>query len=460
MRILFTSLVILLLGVSLNPATAQETCSALVERALAEVGNNCGGLGRNAACYGYTRVSASFTQEFEAGYFSDPADIAELLTLKTIATAPLNEASGEWGVAVMNVQANLPTTLPGQSVTFLLLGDAQVENAVPPEQAFTGGTPIPVTTAAFADVHSGPARNTNLVISLPPDSPLNADAVSPDNAWLRVANDKIGGWIERSLLQPADTSTLPTLTGESYTPMQAFYFDTGLGTTSCEDAPNALLVQGPENIEVALNVNGAEVNVGSTIQLISMREAPEHILSNLTLPPRVLQRLKRNYAQPDSTGEVCKIQHLRVLSGSARLNGSDVILPAGNAAWSAYCLNRPTLPMTPTAAPTFTPTPLPTLLPSLTPSTTPDILDQPSGGGGMMEEAAEPLPAPRSSIDTMQIGSPTRDLIVSFVSEWGSFRPSTAEELESIQVFEQLPLSVLNYQIELPAPDEIISVGG
>ena len=456
MRILFTLLVMLLLGFSAAPLSAQDasTCSALVERALAEMGSNCGGLGRNAACYGYTRVSASFTQEFEPGYFNTPADVADLLTLKTIATAPLNETSGEWGVAVMNVQANLPTTLPGQSVTFLLLGDAQVENAVLPEQAFAGGTPIPVTTAGFADLHSGPARSTNLVTSLPAGAALNADAVSPDGAWVRAATDRVGGWLEIAALQPVDVSSLPAMTGEAYTPMQAFYFDTGIGTTSCQDAPNALLVQGPQSIEVALNVNGAEVNVGSTIQLISMPEAPERILNNLNLPPRVLQRLQRGYGQPDSVGEMCKIQHLRVLSGSVRLNGSDAVLPAGNAAWSAYCLNRPEL--------VLAPIPLPTLLPPLLPAPTPtlDIMDQPSGGGAdaPSESSAEPDSAPSSRLDTMQIGSPARDLIVSFVSEWGSFRPATAEELDSIQIFEKLPLDVLNYQIELPAPDEIAPV--
>jgi hypothetical protein len=455
MRILITLLVMLLLGASTAPLAAQDasTCSALVERALTEVGNNCGGLGRNAACYGYTRVSASFTQEFESGYFSDPADTAELLTLKTIATAPLNETSGEWGVAVMNVQANLPTSLPGQSVTFLLLGDAQVENAVPPEAAFAGGTPIPVTTAGFADMHSGPARNTNLVTSLPSGALLNADAVSLDGMWVRAANDQVGGWVELALLQPVDLSSLPALSADAYTPMQAFYFDTGLGTTSCQDAPNALIVQGPQSIEVALNVNGAEVNVGSTVQLISMREAPERILNNLPLPPRVVQRLQQNYAQPDSEGEVCKIQHLRVLSGSARLNGSDDILPAGNAAWSAYCLRRP-LPQT---LPTALPTQLPTLTPTL--EATRDILEEPSGGGSDTGSQSQP-PAPGSVMDTMQIGSPTRDLIVSFVSEWGSFRKATAEELDSIQILEALPLSVLNYQIDLPAVEEILPAGG
>jgi hypothetical protein len=33
-------------------------------------------------------------------------------------------------VAVLSLRANLPDTMPGQSVTFLLMGNAQIENAV------------------------------------------------------------------------------------------------------------------------------------------------------------------------------------------------------------------------------------------------------------------------------------------------------------------------------------------
>jgi hypothetical protein len=50
-------------------------------------------------------------------------------------------------------------------------------------------------------------------------------------------------------------------------PMQAFYLTTGVGNAPCNEAPqNGLLVQTPKGIgEVAFNVNGVDVQMGSTV---------------------------------------------------------------------------------------------------------------------------------------------------------------------------------------------------
>ena len=97
----------------------------------------------------------------------------------------LNEDAGVWGVAVMSLQADIPNTLPGQNVTFILFGDVMIENAASDEQ----------------------------------------------------------------------------------TPMQAFYLRTGIGDVACEEAPESgLLIQTPDGIdEVTFNVNGVDVQVGSTV---------------------------------------------------------------------------------------------------------------------------------------------------------------------------------------------------
>ncbi len=181
-------------------ATAQgsgNTCPAVVEAALSNVNRACNALGRDEACYGNTRVEATFWEPQDELIFSAPADRAPLRDLHTIATAPLNTQTGEWGLALLNLQANLPDTLPGQAVTFLLMGDASLENAVLPEE---------------------------------------------------TAEDQIG-------------------------PMQAFYFTTGLGAPTCNEAPDALIVQSTERAEVTLNINELEIRLGSTV-VFSMAEIP------------------------------------------------------------------------------------------------------------------------------------------------------------------------------------------
>lgn len=174
-------------------AAQPTTCTPLLESALAALDDNCSGIERNSACYGYNRVEATFVREdFPMGAFSEPSDIVELAEFDTIRTAPLDEVADEWGVALMRVQANLPGTLPGQNVTFVLMGDVALAN-----------------------------------------DPANA--------------------------------------GDS--PMQAFYFTSGVGNPNCVDSPNSLIVQSPAGVQVELTVNGAQVSLASTAFLTVVEDA-------------------------------------------------------------------------------------------------------------------------------------------------------------------------------------------
>jgi hypothetical protein len=88
----------------------------------------------------------------------------------------------------MRLQANLPDTLPGQNVTFLLFGNVEITNAVDP---------------------NNPDQN----------------------------------------------------------PMQVFQLSTGIGDAQCDEAPESgMLVQTPDGAEeIAFNVNGVDVSMGSTV---------------------------------------------------------------------------------------------------------------------------------------------------------------------------------------------------
>lgn len=408
-------------GLTTPSARAQDdSCSALVARALQAVDLNCGQLGRNSACYGYNRVSANFAADVPSDFFDAPADIAELLMLRGLVTTPLDTVNDTWGVAVIRAQANLPSTLPGQAVTFLLMGGAQVEDTVAPEDVFVPGAILPVTTAAETDMHSGANVNTTRIARIPVGTPLNADAVSADGVWVRAATNFVGGWLPASALAPVDLAGLSVMPDAPSAPMQAFTFETRLDALTCADAPNTILVQGPQGFEITLNVNGAEINVNSTVQLISMPEAPERILNTLPLPPDIIARLRDSYGEQVGD-EVCRIQHIRVINGYARLN-SGTILPAGNAAWSAYCLRQPMLePRIPA----------------------PRATDSDSDSSAVVPPAA-------SAIQPLQIGATMRRQVISFISEWGSFRPVNEAEWASIGLFERLPESILNYPIKLP----------
>lgn len=247
----------------LGPALAQaNTCPELVRQALFSLGANCSTMERNSACYGFNRVNATFMDDVEEGFFSRPADRANLSLIERITTAPLDEALAYWGIAVLNVQANVPDTLPGQAVTVLLMGDSEIENAVEPIEPVA----VPVTTAG--SIYTGRNLSNNILTAVAVGTVLQADGVSEDGAWVRVQQPNGVGWIPTELLDPAvDLSGLPPVTADSETPMQAFYFRTSFNNITCTEAPSALAIRSPENIHVDLTVNGANIRLGSMVIL-------------------------------------------------------------------------------------------------------------------------------------------------------------------------------------------------
>ncbi len=219
--ILLSAFAVLTLYVTVA-AAAQGTCSTVVDQALADLSNNCGDLPRNTACYGYNHVIAAFFDNaFVPSAFNQPNDRVDLASLESITTSPLNVDTSEWGIAVLKLQADLPDALPGQAVTFLLLGDVQLKTGVVP--------------------------------------------------------------------------------GSDQNPMQAIYFTTGIADTKCSEAPDSsLIIQGPQNITVNLQVNGAKVQFGSTLL----------------------------FRSTENSSMECG-----VLDGSARVGGPDgQVIPAGFAA--------------------------------------------------------------------------------------------------------------------------------
>jgi predicted outer membrane repeat protein len=187
--------VLVIISALLVTPTHAQACDVLIEEALLAMGDNCEAMGRNRACYGYNDVETRFTRIMATDFFTRPADRADMEDIRTINTAPLSLADDRWGVAVLSLQADIPDTLPGQAVTFVLVGDASVEEAADPDYA---------------------------------------------------------------------------------SPMQAFYFRTGIGSAQCQQAPDAVVVQSPDNLTVNLRANGADIEMGSTM-----------ILRTLSNPPRL-----------------------------------------------------------------------------------------------------------------------------------------------------------------------------
>ncbi len=117
------------------PGNSNERCQALIAAALQASAQGCARLGANQACYGNTTIEAELASG-SASRFDARGDIVGIENLLSLNTSPLNPQTNDWGIAVFKLVANLPNTLPGESVTFLVFGDTSLINASGDMQAF------------------------------------------------------------------------------------------------------------------------------------------------------------------------------------------------------------------------------------------------------------------------------------------------------------------------------------
>lgn len=151
-------------------AQTASTCPDIVNLALQAADEFCTDLKRNTVCYGNVRLEATPQDDVTSFYFERIGDIAPVNHLASLRISPMNIDAGEWGVAVMALQANLPDTLPGQNVTFVLFGDVTLENATTSEQIESGAyTPMQAfyLTTGIGDSRCDEAPDSGMLVQTP-----------------------------------------------------------------------------------------------------------------------------------------------------------------------------------------------------------------------------------------------------------------------------------------------------
>jgi Bacterial SH3 domain len=266
MRIRYVFPFFIFLGILLvagAASTQDEACQALTEQVFATLAQNCSNLESNSVCYGAGGVNAVFASG--ANNIAQLGDEASVSDLQIIQSEAVDLTSGKLGAALMNLQADVPSAITDPAVTLLILGGVQVENAVSPEQAILTVPPIEVVTLLAANLRSGPSTNASVITSAKSGTTLIADALSGDKAWLRVLFEDTLAWVNRDLVgTEGDLDSLPALSADSLAPMQKFYLQAAGDSADCGGS-GMIVIQGPENIPVNLNINGAEVRLSSTM---------------------------------------------------------------------------------------------------------------------------------------------------------------------------------------------------
>src|SRR5215468_7413079 len=145
-----------------NRASATDSCSLLVNSALDVTHQLCNGTPSNQVCYGHHQVEAEPQPGFGPFRFAQVGDKLDVVGLQSLRLSPMSTTTDNWGVAWMNVEANLPGTKSVQDVTFLVLGDVQIINQV------RGTKPIEATvvTVRNVNIRQAPTLNANVLGTL------------------------------------------------------------------------------------------------------------------------------------------------------------------------------------------------------------------------------------------------------------------------------------------------------
>lgn len=115
-------------------AAQADTCPMMVETALEAVGDACNDIGRNEVCYGNNMLTVLDFDDVPVNELSEVGDSIDISGIGSITTAVFDLDIETWGVAVLVLQADLPDSLPGQNVTFVVFGDTQVTSEFIPEE--------------------------------------------------------------------------------------------------------------------------------------------------------------------------------------------------------------------------------------------------------------------------------------------------------------------------------------
>jgi len=108
-------------------AENNASCQALIDRTIQASDNYCGDTTTNTACYGNNTLKADLAPD-TSQRFAERGDIITVNNLRRLSASPLNLEQNEWGIAVFKVVANLPRSLPGETVTMVVFGNATLDN--------------------------------------------------------------------------------------------------------------------------------------------------------------------------------------------------------------------------------------------------------------------------------------------------------------------------------------------
>jgi hypothetical protein len=265
--LIFLGTLLLLSALTLSGTAQDIGTEGIFQTALATTTKNCEGLRRNEACYGHALLTAAPYPGVEEFNFDNEGDRVSLAATQSIKLSGLDAETGTWGVVLMHLRANLPSSRP-ENVTLVAFGDVELTNAVKPSTYAR----IQVRTRENVNVRYYPSLQARVIGTLESDQVVTAVERVADSSWLRVQmpNSDETGWVFTELMTIIDDVEILNISEfplDYYEPMQAFYFRSGSDNPDFTAVPESgLLIQTPEGVgEVQLLINEINIQLGSTV---------------------------------------------------------------------------------------------------------------------------------------------------------------------------------------------------
>lgn len=267
------TIVILILTTAIVTAQSAQ-CSSVIEDAIAFTDRHCSETTKNQACYGNFRLTAIPQPNVTGFLFEEAGHRVAVRKIDRLLSGPFSLPE-EWGVAMMKLQANLPNSVPNQAVTFLLFGEAEVSN-----QAIPAGVVLTGTSNVASNLRATPSTEGTIAGSVAEGAAITIDGRTESGDWIRVQQGlgEPKAWMSATLVTVDGTIddlsvVAATDTDADFTPMQAFYFQSGIATNECVDAPqDGLLIQAPGTAQtrVYFRINEVDIELGSTALIRSV----------------------------------------------------------------------------------------------------------------------------------------------------------------------------------------------
>ncbi|HEX2619209.1 MAG TPA: hypothetical protein VHL11_03650, partial [Phototrophicaceae bacterium] len=276
--------------IAVAPILAQD-CPVNLTQMMTRAIRACKELERNTACYGNGQLSIGISPVYDDPdtVFANSGDQLPIAALSMIDAGGSPVAADTWGIARLEVQANLLAEQPARSSTLWLIGDATIQNLVPPLPELTA------TAIGTLNLRVSAATDADIIQQLTLRQKAIANGRTSDNRWLRVfvPRTETIAWASMEVIElNGDINTLDVVTPETsfYRPFQIINLTSGTSDSPCGGVPDSgLLIQTPNEIQkVVFIVNGATLYLTGTVFMQSAGAAADAPLTINVLNGQVI----------------------------------------------------------------------------------------------------------------------------------------------------------------------------